>query len=649
MSDWINTQIDPALEVRLRKAICTANIPTLLMVLVQLTGDKAWLSAPYMPSRARGLDDNDSGGLPEDIQGEIRMVAADAIIDWKKGKPVAIPDPSADLLTHMISVSTGEKVPENYGEIIAAELSPSVPQKNARTFSGQVPEDFKAIIIGGGVSGICAGIRLQEYAIDFTIIEKNAGFGGTWKDNKYPAAGVDTPNHLYSFSFAPNDWSRYFSLRGEIIGYIEAVALDYELSKNTHFETTVVDAKFETGSKKWHVRTRGPNGQQETLIGNVILSAVGLLSVPFVPDIAGLDTFTGKTCHTAQWPSDLDLTGKKVAIVGNGASAMQVAPAIVDKVKSLTIFARSKQWAAPFPQFQQQVPEHIRFLLKEVPLYQGWYRQRLAWTFNDRLHGALQRDPEWPDKARSINATNDRHRKIFLNYIENELGDRQDLLEDLVPDYPPYGKRILLDNGWYRTVAKPHVKLVPERLKEVKGDTLVADSGKSFDADVLIMATGFKSTEILSSLDVIGSHGQHLKDAWDTDNPKAYMGTLVPDFPNMFVLLGPNTGLGHGGSIIPVVERQINYVLLLLEKMFENHSSTIEVRRNIFEDYNEKVDSAHAKMIWTHEGTTNWYRNKRGRVVAITPWRNDDFWRMTRKINAKDYIFEGDACATKSS
>jgi 4-hydroxyacetophenone monooxygenase len=619
------------------------------MVLVQLTGDKAWLSAPYMPSRARGLDDNDSGGLPEDIQGEIRMVAADAIIDWKKGKPVAIPDPSADLLTHMISVSTGEKVPENYGEIIAAELSPSVPQKNARTFSGQVPEDFKAIIIGGGVSGICAGIRLQEYAIDFTIIEKNAGFGGTWKDNKYPAAGVDTPNHLYSFSFAPNDWSRYFALRGEIIAYIEAVALDYELSKNTHFETTVVDAKFETSSQKWHVRTLGPNGQQETLIGNVILSAVGLLSVPFVPDIAGLDTFTGKTCHTAQWPSDLDLTGKKVAIVGNGASAMQVAPAIVDKVESLTIFARSKQWAAPFPQFQQQVPEHIRFLLKEVPLYQGWYRQRLAWTFNDRLHGALQRDPEWPDKARSINATNDRHRKIFLNYIENELGDRQDLLEDLVPDYPPYGKRILLDNGWYRTVAKPHVKLVPERLKEVKGAKLVADSGKSFDADVLIMATGFKSTEILSSLDVIGSHGQHLKDAWDTDNPKAYMGTLVPDFPNMFVLLGPNTGLGHGGSIIPVVERQINYVLLLLEKMFENNSSTIEVRRNIFEDYNERVDSAHAKMIWTHEGTTNWYRNKRGRVVAITPWRNDDFWRMTRKIDAKDYIFEGDASATKSS
>lgn len=640
MSDAINTQLDPELEKRFRKAISIANIPTLLMVLVQLTGDQSWLEAPYMPSRARGLDDNDSGGLPEDIQKKVRKAAADAVIEWKKGKPVSISEPSADLLTRMISVSTGETVPENYGEIIEAELLPSIPRENGNTFSGQVPDDFNAIIIGGGVSGICAGIKLKEYGIDFTIIEKNAGFGGTWKENQYPAAGVDTPNHLYSFSFAPNDWTRYFALRGEIVAYIEAVAMDYQLSKNTHFETTVSQAKFDTATKKWHVTIVGPGGQQQTLIGNVILSAVGLLSVPFVPDIPGLDTFTGRVCHTAQWPSDLDLTDKKVAIVGNGASAMQVAPAIVDKVKNLTIYARSKQWAAPFPQFQQEVPEDIRFLLKEVPLYQAWYRQRLAWTFNDRLHGALQRDPDWTDKKHSINATNNRHRDIFLNYIKTELGDRQDLLEDLVPDYPPYGKRILLDNGWYRTVAKPHVKLVPHRLKEVKGSSLVADNGEIIDADVLIMATGFKSTEILSSLDVLSAQGEHLKDVWDTDNPKAYMGTLVPDFPNMFVLLGPNTGLGHGGSIIPVVERQINYVLLLLEKMFENHSSTIEVRRDVFEQYNQKVDSAHAKMIWTHKGTTNWYRNKRGRVVAITPWRNDDFWRMTREIDESNYVFD---------
>lgn len=642
MTDWKNTQIETELEEQLLKAISIANIPTLLMVLVQLTGDKCWLSPPFAPNRARGLDDNDSGGLPEAIQGQIRIAAADAVIAWKKGKPVAIAEPSASLLTRMISVSTGEAVPDNYGEVIAAELSPSVPQKNGRTFSGQVPENFKAIIIGGGVSGICAGIRLQEYGIDFVIVEKSAGFGGTWKDNQYPAAGVDTPNHLYSFSFAPNDWSRYFALRGEILEYIEAVALDYQLSENTRFETSVLDAKFEADGKQWHVRTVDANGQQDTLTGNIVLSAVGLLNVPFTPDIPGLDTFTGTSCHTAQWPGDFDLTDKNVAIVGNGASAMQVVPAIADKVKSMTIFARSKQWAAPFPQFQQQVPEDIRFLLKEVPLYQEWYRQSLAWTFNDRLHSALQKDPEWPDKAHSINAKNDRHRKMFLSYIKSELGDRQDLLDDLTPDYPPYGKRILLDNGWYRTVAKPHVTLVPERLKEVKGATLVADSGKRFDADVLIMATGFKSTEILSSVDVIGSSGQHLKDVWDTDNPKAYMGTLVPDFPNMFTLLGPNTGLGHGGSIIPVIERQINYVLLLLEKMFEKRSSTIEVRKEVFEDYNQKVDKAHAKMIWTHQGTTNWYRNKRGRVVAITPWRNDDFWRMTRKIDEKNYFFDND-------
>jgi len=640
MLDAAQAQITKQQEDQLRKAIANGNIPTLLMVLVQLSGNERWLNPPYLPSRPRGLDDNDHGGLPEDIQQEIRSAAADAIIAWKKGAPVAIENPSPKLLTRMISVSVGEQAPDNYGEIIAAELLPNIPEKKSRTFNAPVPANFKAVIIGAGVSGICAGIRLQEYGIDFTIIEKSAGFGGTWKENQYPAAGVDTPNHLYSFSFAPNDWSRYFALQGEILDYIETVALDYELAQNTCFGTQVRNAKFDRATKKWHVQTVDENGRQETIIADVILSAVGLLSTPFTPDIPGLDTFTGQVCHTAQWPDDLDVTGKKVAVVGNGASAMQVVPAIADTVESMTIFARSKQWAAPFPQFQQQVPDDIRFLLKEIPLYHGWYRQRLAWTFNDRLHGALQKDPDWQEPHNAINATNDRHRQIFTNYIKTELGDKQDLLDDLLPDYPPYGKRILLDNGWFRTVARDHVTLVPERLAEVDGNILRAHDGREFEADILIMATGFKATEVLSSVDIISKDDQHIKDFWDTDNAKAYMGTLVPGFPNLFTLLGPNTGLGHGGSIIPVVERQINYVLLLLEKMFANQAETIEVKPDVFEKYNEELDDAHAKMIWTHTGTTNWYRNKRGRIIAITPWRNDDFWRMTNIINEKDYIFD---------
>lgn len=639
MPDTSNNHFSSEAESRLREAVSVANIPTLLMVLVQMTGDKKWLHEPYLPSRARGLDDNDSGGLPINIQQEIRLAAADAIVDWKKGKPIALNAPSPELLTEMISISTAEMAPDNYGEIIAAELMPSVPFTQGKKFSGNVPDDFKAIIIGGGISGICAAIRLQEYGINYEIIEKNDGFGGTWKENRYPAAGVDTPNHLYSFSFAPNDWSRYFALQGEILEYIEDVAASYDLGTQTRFESIVSEARYDKNTCKWTVSVTDKNGARDTLVGDVVLSAVGILSIPLIPDIPGLDSFAGTMCHPATWPDDLDLTGKKVAVVGNGASAMQIVPAIADKVESLTVFARSKQWAAPFPQFRKPVPDEIRYLLKEVPLYHAWYRQRLAWTFNDRLHGALQKDINWQQKARSINSTNDRHRSMFVEYMKQELGDRQDLLPDVLPDYPPYGKRILLDNGWFRTIAKPNVTLVPERLKEVRGNVLVADDDREFEADVLIMATGFKAAEIMSSYDVIGADDQHLKDFWETDNPKAYKGTVVPGFPNLFTLLGPNTGLGHGGSIIPVVERQIDYVMRLLDKKFEKGANSVEVRQDVFEAYNKQVDDAHANMIWTHEGTTNWYRNARGRVVAITPWRNDDFWRMTRHVDEEEFLF----------
>ncbi len=640
MPDTYNVHVSSEMENRLREAVDVANVPTLLMVLVQLTGDMRWLDEPYRPTRARGLDDNDSGGLPEAIQKEVRIAAADAIIEWKKGKPVALGDPSSELLTRMISISTGETVPDNYGEVIAAELIPSIPTPNSRKFSGTVPKGFKAIIIGGGVSGICAAIQLQSYGIDFEIIEKNDGFGGTWKENQYPASGVDTPNHLYSFSFAPHNWSKYFALQGEILEYIEGVANDYNLADRTSFNTTVHEARYDESTCKWTVVTHGADGQKDTSIGDIVLSAVGILSIPLIPDIPGLGTFKGTVCHSAEWPKGLDVTGKKVAVVGNGASAMQIVPAIADSVESLCVFARSKQWAAPFPQFRKPVPDAIRFLLKEVPLYQAWYRQRLAWAFNDKLHSVLQKDDSWPEKDRSINATNDRHRSMFIEYMKAELGDCQDLLSDVLPDFPPYGKRILLDNGWFRTVAKPHVTLVPERLIEVKDSVLTAADGRQFEADVLILATGFKAAEIMSSYDVIGVNGQHLKDFWDTDNPKAYKGTVVPDFPNLFTLLGPNTGLGHGGSIIPVAERQMNYVLRLLEMRFENNAKSVEVRRDVFDTYNQKLDDAHDKMIWTHPGSTNWYQNKRGRVVAITPWRNDDFWRMTREVDKREFVIK---------
>lgn len=621
---------------RLVEGVAVANVPTLLMVLVQLTGDLKWLEDPYSPRRGRGLDDNDTGGLPEDIQAEIRAAATDAILEWRAGKPVALPEPSPDLLARMLTVSMAEQVPENYGENIASGLG--VGSNSHRHEPLNIPTGFRVLIVGAGVSGICAGIRLQQAGIPFAIHEKGDSVGGTWHENRYPGCGVDTPSHLYSFSFARNDWTQYFSLRDELYAYFRGVAETHGLMPHICLRSKVETCRWDDATQEWEVTISDADGATLTRRANVVISGVGVLNIPQVPPIRGLDGFTGQSFHTAHWPQKLDLRGKRVAIVGNGATAMQVVPAIADETGHLTVFARSKQWAAPFPQFHQKVPEGVRHLLREVPLYQAWYRQRLAWTFNDRIHPTLQKDPDWPHPERSLNADNDRHREQFFKYVKSELGDRDDLLNKVLPDFPPFGKRMLLDNGWYRTVARPDVTLVAEHLAEVRGDTLIAADGSEHKADVLILATGFKAAEVLSSMVVIGNGGRRIRDVWDRDDARAYLGTTVAGFPNLFTLLGPNVGLGHGGSIIGSIENQMDYVMSALAQMFDNGAATMEVRQDVYDDYNARVDAAHERMVWTHKGMSNWYRNSRGRVVAITPWRNDDFWRMTRRADPSDYI-----------
>jgi 4-hydroxyacetophenone monooxygenase len=620
----------------LLEGVKQANIPTLIPVLVQLTGDRKWLERPYAPRKGRGLDDNDTGGLPGPIQDEIKSAAHEAIANWLDGAPVALARPDDALLARMLSASMGEAAPPEYGEIIAADMGLASHRLGR---APRAPTDFCVAIVGAGVSGICAAIKLRELGIACEIFEKAADFGGTWWENTYPGAGVDTPNHIYSFSFAKNDWSRYFALQGELLDYFVDVADRHGLRQCTRFNTAVRRIVWDDASQKWNVELRGPGGDAEHVVASVVISAVGALNNPLIPGIPGLETFPGPVFHTAQWPGDVDVRGKRVAVVGNGASAMQVVPAIAEQVGHLAIFARSKQWAAPFPQFQKEVPGPVRALLRNVPLYYAWYRQRLAWTFNDRIHESLQKDPNWPHPERSLNAVNDGHRSFFTDYVVEELGERRDLLEKVLPDYPPYGKRMLLDNGWYRAIARDNVTLIADRLAEVRGRTLVASGGEAHEADILVLATGFTAVEFLASFDVIGRRGRVLREQWGKDNARAYLGATIPGFPNLFTLLGPNVGLGHGGSVIKAVELQVDYVLSVLERMFERGAASVEVREDVCEGYNARVDEAHQRMVWTHRGTDNWYRNSRGRVVAITPWRNDDFWRMTRQANANDYVF----------
>ena len=619
-------------------AIDVANIPTLLMVLVQLTGELHWLEEPYLPKRQPGLGDNDTGGLEPRHQQEVREAALEAILAWRNGRPIALPEPDYDLIVRMLSVSMAESVPTEYGQFTAAQLG-QVKFLDHQAISS--PPDFNVVVIGAGVSGLCAAINLQMLGINFQVIERNSTVGGVWWENSYPGAGVDTPNHLYSYSFAPYDWQKYFCLRDELHGYLEHVCDSFEVRDTIRFETTVERIEYQNQKQNWLVTLCLPDGTQEQTEANVVISAAGIFNPPVSPDIDGLEDWEGEQWHTARWPEAADLQDKKVAIIGNGASCMQIGPEIQDEVESLTIFQKSVHWAAPFEQFRKEVPDPLRFLLREVPLYRNWYRVRLGWTFNDRIHSALHKDPDWEHPERSLNAQNDAHRAYFTNHVISELGDRaSELLDRVLPTYPPFGKRMLMDNGWYRMLRNPKVQLVDERISKVDANSLTTEDGSEYEADVLVLATGFDVLNFITTYEAQGSAGTSLMSQWEQDNAQAYLGTVVPNFPNFFTLYGPNLQPGHGGSLIFVVEMQVRYIMDVIQKMLEQNLGAVEIRQDVHDKYNEDVDQAHTQMVWTHPGMESYYRNERGRIVVNSPWRNVDFYAMTREADLSEYLTE---------
>lgn len=631
---------------RFTEALEYAHLPTVLMVLVQLTGDHGWLDERYRARRTKGLADDITGGLPPEVRNEVRAAAVEAILAWRAGAPVAIPDPSDELLVAMLSSSTGERVPDDYGPMFADVLGTRTADDPGSGPRPVAPPGFRAMIVGSGLSGLAAAVRLRALGIDVVIVERRDEVGGTWQDNRYPGAGVDVPSHLYSYSFASYDWTHYFARRHEIHDYIRRVTDDFDLRRHIRFSTEVVTARYDAHAQGWRVLLRTPDGGTDEVSVDVLISAVGAFNTPITPKIPGLDEFAGPVVHTAGWPDDLDLTGKRVGVIGNGASAMQVVPAITPTVGGLTIFQRSPQWVQPLGEMKGAIPEQARFLLREVELYARWYRVRWAWMFHDKLHPSFQKDPDWPHPERSLNPINDGHRAYFTDYITEQLSGHPELLDDVLPTYPPFGKRMLLDWGWYEALRRDHVRLVTSGIAAIEPHRVVTGDGEGHELDALVLATGFDVVRFISSFEVIGRSGATLRETWDDDDGRAYLGLTVPDFPNFFCLYGPNTQPGHGGSLIATVEAQIHYLGDLLTRMFTGGVGSVECRREVFDAYNAAVDAAHEQMIWTHPGMTTYYRNSRGRVVVNMPFRNLEFWRMTRTADLDEYLTEPAATLT---
>jgi 4-hydroxyacetophenone monooxygenase len=620
---------------KLNAALLDANLPALLMVLFQLTGDRTWLGAEFAPCPVVGVRDDRTGGFDEQTAATIREAASAALIAWFDGVAPVVPAPGPDLMTEMVSACMGESVPLEYGEMMAADMGfVAAPASSPSEPDGK---PLRALIIGAGVSSLAAARQLTRNGTAVTVLEQRDSLGGTWEENRYPGCGVDTPSHLYSFSFAPHTWSSHFSRRDEILKYLTDVADDFGFASMLRFGRQVTGATYDPENTCWHLAVTGPDGD-ELYVADVVVCAVGALSEPSVPSIAGQDEFEGMQWHAARWPEDGSLSGKRVAVVGSGATAMQIVPAIAADAAAVTVLQRSPHWIAPNSDYFGLFTAKERWLIESVPFYQKWLRLRLAWIFNDRSYPALCIDPEWTKREDSINATSDRFRAFFTRYLREQLADRDDLIEKTLPSYPPFGKRMLIDNGWFQALRRDNVELVTAGISHLTPSGVALADGTDVQVDVIVYATGFQPHRMLQSVDVVGRGGLRLRDVWKDDDAFAYLGMAVHGFPNLFVMFGPNTNLGHGGSYMFLAECQARYIASAVDQMRASGIGSIEVRDGVLKEFVASVDDAHSNMVWSHRGMSTWYRNSKGRVVSNWPWRVVDYWQRTRNADLDDFI-----------
>lgn len=631
----------PGSDEDIANALEDASIPTLLMSMIHMSGDATLLDGPLRPA---GCYINEyQGYMSEEDKAAVRLKALEVIRAFSDGGSQLPPAPDAATLHRMMNFIVAQDVPEEYVPMMFEEMELDGRDHRSADFGDDVAaqrrDAHKVVVIGGGMSGVLAAVRLQEAGLPFVVIEKNRSVGGTWFENQYPGARVDVSNHLYCYSFEPaHHWTQYFARQPELQKYFEDVVDRRGLAQHFRLETEVVSAGYDEASRLWSVRIRAADGGEETLEANSVISAVGQLNVPKLPDVPGLDRFQGQACHSAQWDDSIDVSGKRVIVVGAGASAFQIVPTIADKVSELTVFQRVAPWMFENPIYHEEVPEGMKWCLQHLPFYREWFRFLLLWPACDGAYDSVKVDPDWPHQDRSINELNDFIYTMFSDYIRGQVGDDEALLEKVLPDYPPMGRRTLQDNGsWLAALKQPHVNLQKQGIKEVTPTGVIAEDGTVIDADIIIYATGFK-VDRLMPMPVHGVGGQALTDVWG-DDPAAYLGVTVAGFPNFYCMFGPGTNLAFGGSLVFNGECQMRYIMACIKLLLQSEHQALVCGDETFADYKKRFRDLHAQLIWEHPSVKSYYQNADGKVTLLWPWKIIDMWRWTQQADPADYNF----------
>ncbi len=594
-------------DARLRAAFAAADVHPLLCVVAHRTGDLSLLREDFAPDQEQLLVPG--RGLAPEQEAEARELAGAALsAHLTAGRPdhTLTPDDWRRIFGFLVGAgATGHWEGFLTEELALEGTDPREPTWRLADIGGS----FRCAVIGAGASGLAAAHRLRQAGVEVAVFEKNADVGGTWLENVYPGCRVDVPNQLYSFSFAQtNDWVSRFSAQPDLLAYLQSTAKKLDLGECIRFRSEVTEARFDDTTRRWSLTVRAHDGTDTTEEVDGVVCAVGQLNRPSFPAIDGRQRFAGPSFHSAAWDDSVDLAGRRVAVVGTGASAAQFVPCLVGEVAHLDVYQRTPPWLLPTENYGDPFPPEFQDLLELLPTYGRWDRLWQFWLMHEGLLAAARVDPEWDEHTEAVSAGNDFVRSMLLDVLRSQVDDDA-LYEKMVPHFPPFAKRALRDDGrWAAALGRADVDLVTTPIAGIVPEGVRTADGEVRPADVLIYGTGFSASDFVAPMRVYGSGGMELNEEWGGD-ARAYLGMTVPGFPNFFLLYGPNTNLVINGSILIMVECQVRYAVEAIGALLRAGHRTMSCRRVVHESYGREMEEGNAKMVWGVADVPTWYRN----------------------------------------
>lgn len=621
----MTTTDDPAF---IRRAVELADLDAVRIALYQQTGDPELAALPV----AARLDDDG------------RELLVGKAVTWlqENAAPGMPPEPPEAELRELMNLATGEEMGD-----LEFEARRDLPAFKpfpwyAQWTSGapDLPDGFQVAVVGSGFSGLAMAVQLERLGIPYVVFERRPEPGGTWTINRYPDVRVDTISITYEFSFEKNyPWTEYFGRGAEVREYLDHISKKYGVREKTRFGHDLTRATFDEQRDMWVLELDTADGPV-TFEANALINAVGTFANPKIPEFEGGDDFGGVIVHPSRWPADLDVTGKRVAVVGNGSTGVQLLAPVAADAERVFVFQRTPQWISPRAKYGQPVEPEIRWLLDNFPGYWNWWRyMAIAALF--QTHGYLIPDEEWQQQGGAVNPMNDKLRDDLTAYIKAQTGGREDLVERLVPDYAPFSRRPVVDNGWYRALTRGNVDLVTDGIARLTTKGIETDDGSLYDVDVIVTATGFEVAKYLWPTDYIGTGGENVHDFWSKDGARAYLGMMVPNFPNMFMLYGPNSQPLSGGTGLPVWYTVWSaYCAQCLVRTIEQGKSRVEVTMEAYERYNQALDEEASKLLLMQEygaPEKNYYLNpEHGRMQVNAPWYGPEYHRRCTVVDWDD-------------